>query len=268
MNRKNTNRLENRSIKLARELVAQSTNFDVEMQKLFYIILASAAINYDLPLKPSNAIALKKSDVFEKLNIKDNDRHHRYKELLKKLMKMSYFDFGNDENFESGYLFYHVSGNRYYWYIFVNDMYLPIIKNLSSNYVQLLLDDTLAFNSRFTMMLYQNLLSLKNEIKTSNGIYRKADYTTKQLKTILGLEKNDYMRKDGTFNRNQFENKTIVKAVNEINQFSQLITDLSWYKEYAGRNVERYVFIYRINDIDNCNCNVDQQFLGFMIDED
>ena len=267
MDREKTNQLENRSIRLARELVAKSAHFDVEMQKLFYIILASARIKYDLPLKPHNAIALKKTDVFEKLNIHDNDRHRRYKKMLKKLMTMSYFDFGNDENFESGYIFYHISGNRYYWYIFVNDMYLPIIQDLSSNYVQLLLDDTLAFNSRFAMMLYQHLLSLKNEIRTLNGTFRKADYTTKQLKELFSLSKNDYVRKTGKFDRNQFENKTILKAVNEINQFSQLITDLSWYKEYAGRNVERYVFIYHVNDIDSCNCNVDQQLLGFMIDE-
>ncbi|MCR1985104.1 hypothetical protein NSB24_02525 [Blautia coccoides] len=54
------NSLENKSVKLARELVSKPTYFNAELQRLFYITLASANINYNLPLKPSNVIAIKK----------------------------------------------------------------------------------------------------------------------------------------------------------------------------------------------------------------
>lgn len=245
-----TNNLNNRSVKLTRELVSKPTKFNAELQKLFYITLASANINYDLPLKPQNAIAIKKSDLFQKLNITDNDRHHRYRKLFNKMQKASFFEFSDNDTFEDGYIFYHVSGNRHYWYVYVNEMFMPIIKNVSNNYVQLLLDDTIFFQSKFSMVLYQNLLSLNNEQSIDSIKYRIADYTTKQLKNIFGLTIADYVRNDGSFARKHFEKFCIDKAVSEINSSSKLIKNLSWTKQYDGRNVSRYVFTYQVDDID------------------
>ena len=51
------------------------------------------------------------------------------------------------------------------------------------------------------MSLYLNLLSWSNG---ENESYR--FYTTKQLKEIFGLSKDDYCKKDGKFDRNNFEN--------------------------------------------------------------
>lgn len=244
------NSLENKSVKLARELVSKPTYFNAELQRLFYITLASANINYNLPLKPSNVIAIKKSDVFSLLNISDIDRHHRFKSLFQKMQQASFFDFGDNQNFESGYIFYKCSGTRYYWYIYVDEMFMPVIKDVSNNYVQLLLDDTIMFQSKFSMTLYQNLLSLKNEEEHLGETVRTADFTTKQLKDIFGLEKEDYVRKDGTFARTHFEQRCITKAVDEINTTSKLIRKLSWSKEYYHRNVSKYVFTYQVDDID------------------
>ena len=72
-------------------------------------------------------------------------------------------------------------------------MFMPVIKDVSNNYVQLLLDDTIMFQSKFSMTLYQNLLSLKNEEEHLGETVRTADFTTKQLKDIFGLEKEDYV---------------------------------------------------------------------------
>ena len=47
-------------------------------------------------------------------------------------------------------------------------------------------------------------------------------YTTKQLKEIFGLSKDDYCKKDGKFNRTEFEKKTIEVAIKEINQNTRM----------------------------------------------
>ncbi|WP_373125103.1 replication initiation protein [Blautia producta] len=244
------NSLDNRSVKLTRELICKPTKFNAELQRLFYITLASANINYDLPLKPYNAIAIKKSDLFEKLNVTDSDRHFRYRKLFNKMQRASFFTFNDNDSYEDGYIFYHVSGNRHYWYIYVNEMFMPIIQNVSSNYVQLLLDDAIYFQSKFSMTLYQNLLSLNNECVIDSSTYKVADYTTRQLKDIFGMEIGDYVRKDGSFARKHFETYCIEKAVIEINSNSKLIKNLTWSKEYYGRNVGKYVFTYQVDDID------------------
>lgn len=245
------NKLENKSIKMARNLITKPTQYDASLQKLFYITIASASINYDLPLKPPNAIAVKKEDVFRLINVQCKDKYTRYRAMFDKLSKDSFFSFGDNENYTSGHIFPKIKGQKHYWYVFVDEEYLPIIQDISSNYVQLLLDDVITFQSKFSMMIYQNLLSLYNlQSNESNETIRTADYTTKQLKELLGLSKNDYTRKDGSFARTVFENKCIIRAVEEINEKSKLINHLTWTKEYIGKRVNKYVFTYQVDDID------------------
>lgn len=245
------NKLENKSIKMARCLISKPTQYDATLQKLFYITIASASINYNLPLKPQNAIAVKKEDVFRLIGVNCRDKYTRYRMMFDKLSKESFFSFGENENYTSGHIFPKVKGQKHYWYVFVDEEYLPIIQDISSNYVQLLLDDVVTFQSKFSMMIYQNLLSLYNlqddKIKADT---RTADYTTKQLKDMLGLSVNDYIRKDGSFGRVLFEKRCIVRAVDEINEKSKLIQNLSWTKEYNGNRVSKYVFTYQVDDID------------------
>lgn len=259
MKSKKNELIDSQVVKISRQLISKSTRFTPELQKLFYITLAYANRNFDLPLKPKNAIAIPKNEVFKLLNVTDTNRHYRYKQLFKKMQQSSWFEFGDSENFESGYVFYHLTGNRHYWYLMVNDMFIPAIKNVASNYVQLLLDDVIAFQSKHTMMLYQSLLSLNNTEEDENKIIRCADYTTKQMKELFNLGIDDYTRRDGSFVRNTFEKRCIETAVNEINSKSKVIHHLIWYKEYDGRFVSRYVFKYQVNDIDGLKTGISGQ---------
>lgn len=171
--------------------------------------------------------------------------------MFDKLSKESFFSFGKNENYTSGHIFPKVKGQKHYWYVFVDEEYLPIIQDISNNYVQLLLDDVITFRSKFSMMIYQNLLSLYNiQDPEHKENIRTADYTTKQLKDLLGLSVDDYVRKDGSFGRGVFENRCIIRAVKEINEKSKLIRNLTWTKEYTGKHVSKYVFTYQVDDID------------------
>lgn len=63
--------------------------------------------------------------------------------------------------------------------------------------------------------------------------------TTKDLKIMLGLTKDDYMQGE-KFNRTSFEKNTINKAINEINKKSNFI--VTYKKNKKNNIVENYAF--------------------------
>ena len=89
------------------------------------------------------------------------------------------------------------------------------------------------------MALYLNLLSWTNG---ENESYR--FYTTKQLKEMFGLSKDDYCKKDGKFNRTEFEKKTIEVAIKEINQNTRMKV------EYKKNKIKNRVANYQFNFIE------------------
>ena len=95
-------------------------------------------------------------------------------------------------------------------------------------------------------MLYQNLM--KDKWKLTNVDHLGIDYSTKQLKMMFGLSKSDYMRKNDSFNRSEFEKKTINKAVDEINKKSKCIKNLTYKKVKKGSRIQYYLFTYNYID--------------------
>ena len=77
--------------------------------------------------------------------------------------------------------------------------FLPLVQELADNFVRLLDDDVVSFGSKFSMMLYQNLM--KDKWKLTSPEYFGCDYSTKRLKMMFGLEKDDYVKSSGAFNR-------------------------------------------------------------------
>lgn len=96
------------------------------------------------------------------------------------------------------------------------------------------------------MMLYQNLL--KDKWKLTNVDYLGIDYSTRQLKMMFGLSKDDYVKKDGHFNRTTFENRTIDIAVKDINEKSKCIQNLRYEKVKKGNRVQYYLFTFNYTD--------------------
>ena len=230
------NSLEAQVIKMDNILVKKSTKFNSSQQKLFYICLASInnGVNID------NEIEINKEELFNYLGLNDSNRHTRIRKQFKNLLKASFIEFGNDENFNDGFLLVNTRSTRKKIYVEIGRRYKPLLIELSKNYTKLLNDDVTLFNSKYSMMLYQNLMRLN---VYSNHI----EFTTQQLKDFFGLKEADYVY-NGAFNRALFERKTINVAVKEINEKSKCIKNLVVSKEYSGRKVACYVFSFKYFD--------------------
>lgn len=225
------------SFRMSNVLASKWINFSITQQKLFYIILAH--LNYGL--NKNNEVKILKKHIFDWLGYTSKDKYTRTRKELKKLSDNSRVEFGDDEAFCSGFLFANVRLEKNYYYVFINPYYEKILFNFKNRYVKLLTKEVLSFNSKYSMMLYQTLLKLKNK---NNNI----TFTTKQLKELFGLTEEDYIRGDGTFGRTLFEKRTIDVAVKEINTYSTIIQNLKYEKVKKGNIVEYYSFSFYLNE--------------------
>lgn len=231
------NDLHSQIIAMDNELAKQATNFTVEEQRLFYITLASIK-----PSQKSSIIEIDKKAVLDMLGLKSQNKYSRLRPMFTKMIKKSLILSGDDEIWNDGFLFYKCRTTKKKIYIYVDDEYIPLLIKLQPGFTRLLSDDAISFNSKYSMILYQQLMRLNN--KGDYGV----GFTTKELKTIFGLSKDDYVKKDGHFNRTTFENRTIDVAVKDINEKSKCIQNLRYEKRKKNGRVQGYVFFFDYTD--------------------
>lgn len=237
------NSLKNQVIAMSNILAEKSTRFSVVQQKLFYVCLASLKQGTN----QKNEIQINKQELFNCLGIeKETGRYTRIKSEFEHLAHNSFVEFETTDGFSQGFLIYNIRLSKNTFFVQFNDYYLPLVQELANNYVRLLDDDVISFNSKYSMMLYQNLM--KDKWKLTNVDHLGIDYSTRQLKMMFGLSKDDYMRKNDSFNRSEFEKKTINKAVNEINEKSKCIKKLTYKKVKKGNRVQYYLFTFNYVD--------------------
>ena len=236
------NSLENQVIAMSNMLAEKSTRFTIIQQKMFYVCLASLKQG----VNSKNEVEINKQELFNYLELEnDTGRWTRIRQEFKKLAKNSYVEFGTDEEFCDGFLIYQFRSTRNSIFVRFNDYYLPLMQQLANNFVRLLDDDVVSFDSKFSMMLYQNLM--KDKWKLTNIDYLGIDYSTRQLKMIFGLSIDDYVQ-NGRFNRADFERRTINRAVKEINEKSKCIKNLTYKKVKKGNRVQCYLFTFNYTD--------------------
>ena len=224
-------------------LAEKSTRFSVMQHKLFYVCIAS--LKHGINTK--NEVEINKQELFNCLGIeKETGRYTRIKGEFEQLAHNSFVEFDTTDGFSQGFLIYNIRLSKNTFFVKFNDYYLPLVQELANNYVRLLDDDVISFSSKFSMMLYQNLM--KDKWKLTNVDHLGIDYSTKQLKMMFGLSKSDYMRKNDSFNRSEFEKKTINKAVDEINKKSKCIKNLTYRKVKKGSRIQYYLFTYNYID--------------------
>ena len=248
------NSLKNQVIAMSNTLAEKSTRFTVFQQRLFYVSLASLKLNKNstktdekLEKKERNEVKINKQELFEYLSItNDNNRWTRVRNEFQKLASNSYIHFGDDKEYADGFIICGVRSTKYNIYVRFDTYFLPLVEELADNYVRLLDDDVVSFDSKFSMMLYQNLL--KDKWKLTNPDFLGIDYSTRQLKMMFGLDKDVYVNKNGNFNRTLFERKTVNRAVKEINEKSKCINNLSYRKVKKGNRVQYYLFTFNYVD--------------------
>lgn len=243
MNQKNEtyqfpdNDLHNQIIAMDNELAKQATNFTVEEQRLFYITLASIK-----PNQKSSIIEIDKKAVLDMLGFQSQNQYSRLRPMFTKMIKKSLILSGDDEIWNDGFLFYKCRTTKKKIYIYVDDEYIPLLIKLQPGFTRLLSDDAISFKSKYSMILYQQIMRLNNKGDFGVG------FTTKELKTLFGLSKDDYVKKDGHFNRTTFENRTIDVAVKDINEKSKCIQNLRYEKRKKNGRVQGYVFFFDYTD--------------------
>ena len=230
-------KLNNQIIALDNALAKQSHSMDVEYQRMFYVALASIKQN-----QKENYVSIDKKDFFDLLNIHDEDRWSRTRLMWRKLIPMTQYDFGPDSDFITGVLITKVDARGKTYKVYFEPEFMPLLTHLSSGFTRLLRDDVINFKSKFSSILYQQLMRL-------NGLgYRGIEFTTRELKQRFGMSDDDYVY-DGKFNRTLFEKYSVDLAVKEINELSKCINNLYYEKVKGNRGqVLCYKFFFTYKD--------------------
>ena len=237
------NTLENQVIAMSNTLAKKSTRFTITQQKLFYVSIASLKNG----LNENNEVEINKHELLNFLGMgSDTACYTRIKKEFKQLADNSYIEFDTEDGFSCGSLIYNVRLSRNTLYIRFNDYYLPLVYELKDKFVRFLNDDLIGLKSKYSMMLYQNLM--KDKWKMSNVDFMGIDYSTKQLKDMFGLPKEAYMSTSGNFNRTLFEKKTINKAIEELNNKCRCIKNLKYEKVKKNGRVQYYKFLFDYTD--------------------
>ena len=220
-------------------LTKKATKFTVDEQRLFYITLASIK-----PDQKGNEIEIDKKAMIDMLGFSSRDVYSRIRPMFKKLAMASWIEFGDDEIFDDGFLISAVRTTKRKVYVTIADKYIPLLIELAPGFTRLLSDDAISFKSKFSMLIYQQLMRWSHK-----GVY---GATTKELKTLFGMTKDDYVNaKTGRFDRYNFEQRTIEVAVQDINEKSKCISNLRYEKKKKGNRIQGYVFYFDYTDPNN-----------------
>lgn len=219
-------------IALDNALIKKSTRFNADEQKLFYLALAS--LKQD---QTSREIMISKQAVKEALEYQSEDFYTTIRNRYKQVMIKSYIHFGDEEVWNDGFLFTKMRSDKKNIYLKIEEDYFKLLVHLTSNFTLLYCDELISFSSKYSMILYQNLIRLK--LKGKEGVA----YSTKDLKTILGLGIEDYVY-NGHFIRSLFEKKTIDKAIEEINKNSKILKNVRYEKYKKGKRILGYIFYF------------------------
>ena len=249
------NSLKDQVIAITRNLAKAQINWTVEERKLFAMVLTK--INWK-GSGNSNIVELKKSEILECLNLKINI-HAQSTYIRKAFQKLArdsevhWTDPKDRERWMDAPLILSRASERGKIYVEINPHFMPHLEELikDKSFITMFSTDMYHFSSRFTYALFDELrLHYDSRFLTNTRFY-----TTKELKKLFGLKKKDYTRKDGTFKRFEFEQRTIDVAVKEINEGEMMsilpafLKGEKWkfyQKRYENNRVVGYEFKYTV----------------------
>lgn len=230
-------------------LTKKATKFTVDEQRLFYITLASIK-----PDQKGNEIEIDKKAMIDMLGFESQNVYSRIRPMFIKLIRNSMISFTESEEiWQDGLLFTKVRTTKKKVYVTVDQEYIPLLIKLQPGFTRLLSDDAISFKSKFSMLLYQQLMRWSHK-----GVF---GATTKELKELFGMTKDDYVY-NGAFNRALFEKYTIDVAVRDINEKSKCINNLKYEKKKKGNRIQGYVFYFEYTDPNNFRKTYKQEQLS------
>ena len=227
---------------LSNDFVRMPKNINIQPLKVLGLILSK--IDYRKDNRDNNGyiiIECTLSEIKKACGVSKKDKNYEYyKNIVEELIKSSFVK-GNINGMDiMGYAVPKVTSipdaPQIAFNFKIDNDFLPYFQQLKYLYTIVELEEIKLFKSRFSYNLYVNLISWKD----SNNVEFYRYYTTKQLKELFGLAKEDYCKKDGKFNRSEFEKKTVDVAIREINKNTKL--KVSYKKNKVNGLVKNYQF--------------------------
>lgn len=140
--------------------------------------------------------------------------------------------------------------------LIIDDLVFEYIQSLDKNFTGLRIATLYSFKNFYTMRIYELL-------KQWSSVKREIIYKVDTLKSLLGLEEIEQVEKDGSItvlnsgyrNFGIFDRKILKKAVNEINEKSEL--KVSYTTKKKGRKIVEVIF-----KVEEKNIVMDRSFLS------
>lgn len=240
---------------VSRSLARAQISWTVEERKLFCAILTKIKWSES---GNNNVVELSKSELVEALDLKldASDRSRYLREAFRKLARDSEIRWTSKEDrelWEDGFLIISRWSTRGSIFAELNPRYMPHLENLVKGlpFITVWSSDIYRFRSKHTMALFEALrLGFDSRYTVNYKIF-----TTRELKELFGLSKEDYVRRDGSFARTNFEKWVLDVAIKEINESSQMMSilpsgidkrgNLTFYKKHKKNGyVSGYEFKY------------------------
>lgn len=219
---------------IANELARKNTLITLEEEKLMHCIFSQLK-----PFEKNNTkVILNKEELWEMLDLSSSRRYTDIKQKLKTLIGKTLVDFRDEKGTDRvGYVLIDFNSDHKSPEIEVslNPNFMPFIEQLVNHYTKLDLNTIVQFDSKFSLTLYKFLSSWRTD-----HYHRMVIMTTKELKELFGLTKEDYVKSSGSFDRYNFEKRTLETAIDEINEKVPYWT-VSYKKHKQGNRIKGYV---------------------------
>lgn len=247
------NLIPNRKVIEHNDLISSVAKMDRVPLKMFE--LAVSHINIDQPPK-DNIVYLSKKELFNFFDVKDNDKHSRFKRAIEKMQKQAYFEIREEKNkgfsFQSIVPIPYIEWNDYNDKVTVefNHRIMPYLIELKNNFTQYQISELIDLNSKYSIVLYKWLSMFynqyeyyKNKGNRNKGQllkYKNPEITLKDLR-ILTDTIHEYPRFDN------FETWILKKPINEINKNTTI--NVTYEKIRSGRSISSIKFHIEKNSI-------------------
>ncbi len=261
-----SSRLDNKPVLISNVLTRQKTRFTLEEEQLLFCVLSKLK-----PFEKNNRIIeVLKEELFEKLGLFDTkERYMLLKKRFQSMMVKTYVSVTFEDKSNWNGFVITGWGSDYksnHFKVEFNERFLPYVEELLGHYTRLELDSVVEFKSKYSLSLYKYLSSWKDN-GNPNDTNQYRYLSTKELKELFGLGKEDYVYND-KFNRALFEKKTVDVAVEEINSKTNDLR-VSYTKVKKGNRVIAYMFdindMKKINNITNSHTEENQISINDLI---
>lgn len=166
-------------------------------------------------------VTMSKRDIAEKLNIDPTNRA-KMREMFKKMVQKSYvqLDGTGDLEYLDGVLLTGIKSTKKEISVRFNDMYLPLLDQLSSHFTEFYLEYVKDFSRLSSYNLYVYLCSWHDP----DYLIQNKKIAKNEIAKIFNLGEKDYWRNWGTENAKfdwaSFEKRVLNPAIEEINQLN------------------------------------------------